>query len=339
MRQLILIFAIVVISQAKPGYDYPQPPQIDVRSQFPQGSQINVGNNFGSAIGPIGNTFQGGIGAGNGLGSVGNTLVSFQNGIGAGNGLGSAGNSFGSFQNGISAGNSLGAVRNTLGSFQNSINAVGSGPIIHKHVYVHVAPEDPEEPFRNAPIPVAPKQIHHKILFIKAPSEAPKAPRIVGQQAGQQEEKTLVYVLVKKPEELGDIQIPQPAPIQPSKPEVYFIKYKTNKEGGASSGGSGASLTDDSITIESGLRNAQNLGPIGNTGGLNLGSSSLGANGLGSQGLNLSPLAGGLGSLSLGSQGLGSQGLSLGSLPAGSGLNSGAFIRQSAPQPVYGPAA
>lgn len=43
----------------------------------------------------------------------------------------------------------------------------------------------------------------------------------------QNEEKTLVYVLVKKPEEQPEIVIPTQAPTQPSKPEVYFIKYKT----------------------------------------------------------------------------------------------------------------
>lgn len=43
----------------------------------------------------------------------------------------------------------------------------------------------------------------------------------------QNEEKTLVYVLVKKPEEAPEVHIPTPAPTQPSKPEVYFIRYKT----------------------------------------------------------------------------------------------------------------
>ena len=46
--------------------------------------------------------------------------------------------------------------------------------------------------------------------------------------------------MVKKPEEQPEINIPQAAPTQPSKPEVYFIKYKTQKEssgaGFASSG-------------------------------------------------------------------------------------------------------
>lgn len=71
------------------------------------------------------------------------------------------------------------------------------------------------------------------------PFTAPSAPSISKQVLQQQlqqthtEEKTLVYVLVKKPDTHEDIQqiIAQPQPIQPpSKPEVYFIKYKAQKE-------------------------------------------------------------------------------------------------------------
>lgn len=46
-------------------------------------------------------------------------------------------------------------------------------------------------------------------------------------QEQQSEDKTIVYVLVKKPEDIGPIA--QPAAKQ-SKPEVFFIKYKTQQE-------------------------------------------------------------------------------------------------------------
>ncbi|XP_055919809.1 uncharacterized protein LOC129951591 isoform X2 [Eupeodes corollae] len=102
-------------------------------------------------------------------------------------------------------------------------------PVIHKHVYVHVPPPEPEYPEARKPIVVPPPQKHYKIVFIKAPSPpAPRAPVIP--QIQQNEEKTLVYVLVKKPDEQPDLVIPTPAPTQPSKPEVYFIRYKTQKE-------------------------------------------------------------------------------------------------------------
>ncbi|XP_031331416.1 leucine-rich repeat extensin-like protein 5 [Photinus pyralis] len=102
-------------------------------------------------------------------------------------------------------------------------------PIVHKHVYVHVPPPENEYPAPRKTIPVAPAQKHYKIIFIKAPTPpTPTAPVIPVQP--QNEEKTLVYVLVKKPEPEPEIVIPTPAPTQPSKPEVYFIRYKTQKQ-------------------------------------------------------------------------------------------------------------
>ncbi|GLV46342.1 TweedleE [Carabus blaptoides fortunei] len=97
---------------------------------------------------------------------------------------------------------------------------------IQKHIYVHVPPPEPEEFRPQRPIATAAPQKHYKIIFIKAPSApTPTAPIIPVQP--QNEEKTLVYVLVKKPEDAPEISIPTPAPTQPSKPEVYFIRYKT----------------------------------------------------------------------------------------------------------------
>ncbi|ODN01129.1 hypothetical protein Ocin01_05564 [Orchesella cincta] len=49
------------------------------------------------------------------------------------------------------------------------------------------------------------------------------------------ERKTLVYVLVKKPQKQPEIRIRKPAPTQVSKPEVYFVKYKTPNQGGNNS--------------------------------------------------------------------------------------------------------
>lgn len=102
-----------------------------------------------------------------------------------------------------------------------------SSLIIHTRAYTRHYPTFTYI-FRK-PLYVPPPQKHYKIVFIKAPSPpAPTAPIIP--QFPQNEEKTLVYVLVKKPEEQPEIVIPTPAPTQPSKPEVYFIRYKTQKE-------------------------------------------------------------------------------------------------------------
>lgn len=119
--------------------------------------------------------------------------------------------------------------------------------IVQKHIYVHVPPPEQEEIRSQRPIPVAPAQKHYKIIFIKAPSPPSYQAPIIPVQP-QNEEKTLVYVLVKKPEDQQDIIIPTAAPTQPSKPEVYFIKYKTQKEssGGGYSSGGGSGIGGDS---------------------------------------------------------------------------------------------
>lgn len=107
-------------------------------------------------------------------------------------------------------------------------SSFSSGTLVQKHVYVYEAPNEQEEfrPQRH-PISVGPNRKNYKIIFIKAPS-SPSAPTvsIIPQQA-QNEEKTIIYVLVKRPEEAPEITIPIAAPVRPSKPEVYFIPYKT----------------------------------------------------------------------------------------------------------------
>jgi len=136
--------------------------------------------------------------------------------------------------------------RTGSGSIVSSIDAIGgvSGRIngvadtfasakqIFRDVYVYGPSKDLEAPEVRggaggfAGYPSRPAQKHYKIVFIKAPTPpTPTAPVIPVQQ--QDEQKTLIYVLVKKPEETPEINLPTITPIQLSKPEVYFIKYKT----------------------------------------------------------------------------------------------------------------
>lgn len=101
-------------------------------------------------------------------------------------------------------------------------------PVVHKHVYVHVPP--PEAPEYKPPkyqAPPAPPQKHYKIVFIKAPTPPTPTAPVLPPLPAQDEEKTLIYVLVKKPEEAPELVLPTQAPTIPSKPEVYFIRYKT----------------------------------------------------------------------------------------------------------------
>ncbi|XP_075990698.1 uncharacterized protein LOC142986226 [Anticarsia gemmatalis] len=99
---------------------------------------------------------------------------------------------------------------------------------VFKHFYVHAAPEEPEPPKPRTPIVLPPAQKHYKIIFVKTPSEHHRSQTIVPVQP-QNEEKTIVYVLVKKPEDQQEVVVPKIEQKPPSKPEVYFIKYK-NKE-------------------------------------------------------------------------------------------------------------
>ncbi|XP_039481590.1 leucine-rich repeat extensin-like protein 5 [Drosophila santomea] len=100
-----------------------------------------------------------------------------------------------------------------------------SEALVTKNVYVHVPPEEPEFYPASSPIQTAVPKKHYKIIFIKAPNP-PTPVRQVLPPPVQDEHKTLVYVLVKKPEEQQPVILPAPEPTEPSKPEVYFIKYK-----------------------------------------------------------------------------------------------------------------
>ncbi|XP_070491107.1 basic salivary proline-rich protein 2-like [Chironomus tepperi] len=104
--------------------------------------------------------------------------------------------------------------------------------VVHKHVYVHIPPPEPDYTNPEYPIknPVQPVQKHYRIIFIKAPTQAsPTIPPLPPIQSSS-EEKTIVYVLVKKPDDLPEIILPTPATTPPTKPEVYFIRYKTEAD-------------------------------------------------------------------------------------------------------------
>ncbi|XP_073991129.1 tweedleE isoform X2 [Rhodnius prolixus] len=106
-------------------------------------------------------------------------------------------------------------------------------PVVHKHVYVHVPPPETSYPAARRPVqPPPPPQKHYKIVFIKAPTPPPPTVPDIPALPPPAEQKTLIYVLVKKPDEAPEINIPTPAPTPPSKPEVYFIRYKTQKQEG-----------------------------------------------------------------------------------------------------------
>lgn len=133
----------------------------------------------------------------------------------------------------------------------------GKGYTIHKHVYVHVPPPEFESSTQKRIIAPRRPEKHYKIIFIKAPTVTrPTAPVLPIHP--QKDEKTLIYVLVRKPNEAPQITLPTVVPTPPSKPEVYFIKYKSKEQEGKryfpdisddSSGSSSDDYIGDSLPV------------------------------------------------------------------------------------------
>lgn len=106
--------------------------------------------------------------------------------------------------------------------------------IISSNIYIHSAPEETEEIFGDQANEAAyPIRKNYRILFVKAPTHNIRFNmNSVRQALAANEEKTVIYVLSKKPDvsqfqsQLSAIQ----TQAKTNKPEVYFIKYKTQAE-------------------------------------------------------------------------------------------------------------
>ncbi|XP_012162883.1 J domain-containing protein DDB_G0295729-like [Ceratitis capitata] len=105
-------------------------------------------------------------------------------------------------------------------------------PIITKQFFLVSAPEDSEEQTRTKHFVIGRPQKNYRVVFIKAPAPENANLKLTAEYAPQ-EEKTVIYVLSKKDNELNIGEIGTPAPTQPTKPEVFFIKYKTPEEAAA----------------------------------------------------------------------------------------------------------
>ncbi|KAF5279202.1 hypothetical protein FQR65_LT03449 [Abscondita terminalis] len=97
-----------------------------------------------------------------------------------------------------------------------------------KSVYFYGSPNDEQySRFRISVIPNSKKNT--KIIFVKAPHHAGVIPEVIAPPS-LAEDKTLVYVLVKKPSEGQSISIPAGVGVKHAKPEVFFIKYNNKHE-------------------------------------------------------------------------------------------------------------
>ncbi|KAK9880939.1 hypothetical protein WA026_013270 [Henosepilachna vigintioctopunctata] len=257
---VVLTTTLIAIAHGKPEYNYPAPQ----RPHIPSGS-------YGVPGGGIISTGGGSIGGGF-IGGSGSTGGGFIGGGGSSIGGGFIGGGGGATGGGFIGGGG------------------GGGVLVQKHIYVHVAPPEPEEFKPQRPISVGQATKHYKIIFIKAPSApTPTAASIALQQ--RNEEKTLVYVLVKKPEDAPEISIPTAAPTQPSKPEVYFIRYKTQKE--TSGGGSiGGGIIGGGGSIGGGVIGGGSIGG-GSIGGGSIGGGSIGGGSIGGGSIGGGSIGGG----------------------------------------------
>lgn len=102
-------------------------------------------------------------------------------------------------------------------------------PLVHKQFYVISAPEDNDGAARTKHLVLGRPQRNYRVVFIKAPVGDNNNVKYSAELAPQ-EEKTVIYVLSKKDNDLDANDIATPAPTLPSKPEVFFIKYKTDEE-------------------------------------------------------------------------------------------------------------
>jgi hypothetical protein len=99
-------------------------------------------------------------------------------------------------------------------------------------VFVHVAPNEPPEPKPVRPYRPQPQpEKHYSIIFIKAPTPPPHEQQEI-ELPPLPEQKTLVYVLLRKPDPRPEVKINPAPPTKPTKPEVYFIRYKNKETGG-----------------------------------------------------------------------------------------------------------
>lgn len=108
-------------------------------------------------------------------------------------------------------------------------------PIITKQFYSISPAEDPEdlEP-RSKHLVIGQPRRNYRVIFIRAPAASGERVKYTAELAPQ-EERTVIYVLTKKQPELEatDIVAPPEKPQAEQKPDIFFIKYKTNEEAAA----------------------------------------------------------------------------------------------------------
>lgn len=172
--------------------------------------------------------------------------------------------SFQNFRNGFSAVINNNFQENNGNGDGASLGANIQGPKVFRHISLFIAPQDQDDKPRLRTIrPPGGSDKHVQIIFVKAPSQS-SAQQTEVELPPQPEQKTLVYVLVKKPEEgVNNVKIRGPRPTKPPAPEVYFIKYKDASNGASAGGYSGGQApTNNNLGASFGTNNNANGGAI-----------------------------------------------------------------------------
>ncbi|XP_061386721.1 uncharacterized protein LOC133321654 [Musca vetustissima] len=100
---------------------------------------------------------------------------------------------------------------------------------INKRFFIHSAPEEEGFDVHHHDISVGTPRKNYNVVFVKSPAEKQQNIKVRVTPAVN-EEKTAVYVLSKKTDApLLETYVQEPVTTT-SKPEVAFIKYRTNEE-------------------------------------------------------------------------------------------------------------
>ncbi|EDV47752.1 uncharacterized protein LOC6552074 [Drosophila erecta] len=98
--------------------------------------------------------------------------------------------------------------------------------IVSKRFFIHSAPEEAED-YKERHITVGVPKRNYNVVFIKSPQRNNRKTIKISPAAN--EDKTVIYVLSKKGDSDLNAEVVEQAS-STSKPEVFFIKYKTNEE-------------------------------------------------------------------------------------------------------------
>ncbi|EDW81892.1 uncharacterized protein Dwil_GK25418 [Drosophila willistoni] len=261
MRLFVTLSTLLALTAAKPqGYNYGSGVS-GVLSGGHSGGFLTAPSNTQSvaSYGPLG-AFQsasvgslvgqsgGSVSAPSHYGGFGGSSNTYSTSSGSGNGgFGASSNTYSTSSGGASGGNSgsftgFGPTPNigfgALSGYQapsyqqeqqQEEQRGFQAPIIHKQFITISAPEEHENLERSKHLVIGRPQKNYRVVFIKAPSSSSANVKLSAEYAPN-EEKTVIYVLSKKDSSLEVNDIATPAPTVPSKPEVFFIKYKTDAE-------------------------------------------------------------------------------------------------------------